>query len=352
MMKPWRPLALAVAFSMFAGVGVATAQTLIVRQAPPGSTVEFVLNNTTVGSGTANENRDAIVSAGGSSLGKPQIDALVYVDVCGNVRRVLVVERGETPNPKEPDCERTQITGVFLIKPISTLVVNVGGVNPTLLLRQGSFSLAPPRTWSPPTGLVVFGGGSLTRFSNASLFACGNASPCSRDDAGLGYQVGAAYWFTPFTAAEAAYVRPAKSTANGSGTNYRFNSDLDAHLVTLVGKIGGPVGPVRLFGQVEATYHRATFSTSETIDQTTITIDGVEQTIPGGTQTYALETAGWAWGFGGGIEIWMAPSFAIYAEAGRAALKGDALHGADGSMDDWLTALFFGARVHIGRNRK
>jgi Outer membrane protein beta-barrel domain len=352
MRKPWRPLALAVVLSVIVGVGVASAQTVVVRQAPPGSTVEFVLNSATVGSGTVNPDGDAIVPAAkGAAVSKPQMDAFIHVDVCGNVRRVIVVERGQVPNPKEPDCERTQVLGLFLIKPVSSLVVNVGGANPTVLLRQGSFSLTPPRTWRPPTGLIVFGGGSLTKFSNTTLQACGNASPCSRDDAGFGFTAGAAFWFTPYTAAEGAYLRPSKPTASGSGTAYSFDSDLDAHVVTLVGKVGGPAGPVRLFGQVGATYHRAQFGTTQTMEQTTVTIDGVEQTVPGGTQTYEIETDGWAWTFGGGLEIWVQPSFAIYAEAGRIKMKGEPINDADGTMDEWITTLFVGAKIHIGRNR-
>jgi hypothetical protein len=330
MRKPWRPLALAVVLSVIVGVGVASAQTIIVRQAPPGSTVEFVLNSTTVGSGTVNPGGDAVVPAAkGAAASKPQMDALIHVDVCGNVRRVIVVERGQVPNQKEPDCERNQVLGLFLIKPVSTIVVNVGGANPTVLLRQGSFSLTPPRTWSPPTGFVVFGGGSLTRFSNATALACGDA----------------------YIAAEAAYLRPSKPTASGSGTPYRFDSDLDAHVVTLVGKVGGPAGPVRLFGQFGTTYHRARVGTTQTMEETRVTIDGVEQTVPGGTQTYEIETDGWALTFGGGLEIWVQPSFALYAEAGRTALKGEPINDADGTMDEWITTLFVGARIHIGRNR-
>jgi hypothetical protein len=53
--------------------------------------------------------------------------------------------------------------------------------------------------------------------------------------------------------------------------------------------------------------------------------------------------------FGGGLEGWVTRSVAIYGEAGRAALKGNARDGGEGSIDSGLTFFFFGARVRIGR---
>ena len=56
-------------------------------------------------------------------------------------------------------------------------------------------------------------------------------------------------------------------------------------------------------------------------------MNDVPQTFKGGTQTFETETRGWGWLFGGGLEAWIKPSFAIYGEAGSAALKGSAIVG-------------------------
>lgn len=351
MTNPCRPLALAAAIEMIVGVGVATAQTVIVRNAPPGSTIELVLNAATIGSAPADRAGDATLAVNVSAnAGKTETDAHIYVDVCGNMRRVLLVEQGMQPPPRAGGCDRTEIAGLFLVRQVTTLVVDVGGSTPTMWLRQGP---APPewlirgpgrdrpaRVWSAlPTGLVLFGGGGLVKFRDAIFLACGNVTECGGDDFPLGYTAGAAYWFSPFLAAEASYMT-AKLAVNGRGDNFRFNSFLDTDVLTVVGKGGVPLGPVRLYGQAGANYHRATSGTTQTLENVTGTT---------GAQTFELRTAGWGWLFGGGAEAWVAPSFAIYGEVGRAALKGAARDNGEGAIDDRLTVILLGARVRIGR---
>ncbi|MGH8639591.1 MAG: outer membrane beta-barrel protein, partial [Burkholderiales bacterium] len=359
MMKPWRLLAFAAAVNVMVGVGAAAAQTVVVRNAPAGSTVELVLNTASLGSATVDANGDATLPVNlSANLKKMETDALIYVDVCDKVRRVILVERATQPPPLEGGCERREIAGVFLVRQITTLVVNVGTANPTVLLIQGRYSLSPEgpgRFWSgPPTGLVLFGGGSFSKFRDATALACGAITPCERDDSGIGYTAGVGFWISPYLGAEASYLRPAKAEASGNsqtgnGQTFRFNSSLDAHVVTIVGKVGGPIGSVRLYGQAGATYHRATFGTSQSFDEITVVINNVSQTIEGGTQNFELKTAGWGWVFGGGMEAWLTRSFGLYAEAGRTTLKGAALDDEEGSLEDGLTTVMFGARIHIGR---
>ena len=345
MTNPWRPLALAAALNVVVCVGVATAQTVIMRRAPAGSNVEFVLNAETIGSAVVNADGDATIVAGGAT--KSDMDANLYVDICDTVRRVFVVERSRTPAPPETGCARSQISGLYLVRPISTLVFDVGGSIPTVLLRQGSYSLAPPKTWATaPKGIIAFGGGAFTKFQQVGNVACGTATQCSRDESGFGYTGGVSSWITPFVGAEGAYLRPSKPTVDGSGTGYRFNSSLDAHLFTVVGKVGGPVGPLRLYGEAGADYHRATFETTQTIDEQTVVVDDATVTTKGGTQTISLETAGWGLVFGGGVEVWLARRFALYGEGSYAAIKGNAREG-EGAIDDHVIAVTFGVRVHI-----
>jgi hypothetical protein len=329
----------------------ASAQTLVLRGAPPDSNVEFVLNAATIGSAAVNADGDAVIASKPDEH-KPDMDAYIYVDVCDAVRRVFVVERVMLPPAPEAGCNRTQISGLFLIKRISTVVVNVAGQLPAVLLRQGSFDLHedPGRTWGPsPFGLVLFGGGGLTMFSQTSALSCGNVTECSGDDAGLGYTAGLDFWFSRYVAAEVSYTRPADSTASGSGSNFRFNSTVDAHVLNIAAKVGAPIKIVRLYGQGGATWHRATWETQQTSDEVTRTTDTGTITIPGGTQTYGLETQGWGWSFGGGLEIWLGRSFALYTEGGRFALKGSARGEGEGIFDEGLTYFVVGGKVRLWR---
>lgn len=337
-----RLLSAAAALILTAGVGAAHAQTVIVRKVTPGASIEVSINNAPGGSTKSEAGGDVVLPIKMfTGTGRLDTDSQVLVEVCeGNLIRVLLLERGHSVPAEERGCARRDMGGWFLVKPVSTLVVDVGGPSPTLLLRQGSFSLAPPRTWSAsPTGLVLFGGGSLSAVSRFKDIACGTITECSSGGAELGFSVGAAYWITPFLGAEASYLRPREFTANGSGATYLFDSTLDAHVFNAVGKIGIPAGPVRPYGQVGATYHRATLSTSQTMtDQT-----------ESPTQTYSVETGGWAWTFGGGLEIWFSSNVGIYGELNRGALKGPPVEAnVEGDLDERYTSVIAGVRIKIG----
>lgn len=350
----WRPLALAAVCHILMGAGAARAQTVYVRQAPPGSTVELVLNGKPVGSAAADANGDAILPMDISALiGRSEMDANIQIDVCGELRRVLVSERGMRPPVPGAGCDRREIIGVFLVRRITSLVVNVGGPNPTLLLVQGAYDLRDPRparAWGPsPTGIVLFGGAGFARARDAVFAACGNVAECAGDGAQGAVNVGAAFWIMPFVGAEASYLRPAQVDATGSGEGFRFSSAFDAELATITGNVGVPIGPVRIYGKIGTNYQRSTFSTTQTQEPRTIVIDGQEQTIEGTTQTLVLNTAGWGWLFGGGVETWVTQSFALYAEASRAGLRGDAVNGGEGASDEALTSLFLGLRFRVGR---
>jgi hypothetical protein len=351
MMESRRLLALAAALNLTLGIGVGSAQTVLVRNAPPDSTIEVVHNDAPVGSAKADASGIATIPVDLSGrVKKTETDAQIFVDVCDAVRRVLIAERAVVPPSQEPGCVRRDMGGIFLVRQVSTLVVDFGGSSPTLMLRQGRVSLEPARSWSAaPRGLVLFGGGAFTKASNAGALACGTLTECSSSDSGIGYTAGAEYWITEYLAAEGGYIRPAEATAEGSGDTFRFDNTFKAHVVTAAGKVGVPVGPVRIYGKVGGTYTRATFATTQIMEETTVTVGGATQTIPGGTQSYGVKTVGWSWLFGGGMEVWVAPSFAVYGEFGRAALKGVALdEDEEGTLDERLTSIFFGARIRIG----
>jgi hypothetical protein len=340
------------AAALLTGTVSASAQTVIATNAPPRSTVEYILNMETVGSATADESGNATIAPKqAGDRDRAGMEAHVYVDTCDTLRRVLIINRNQQPPPEGAGCQRAQVAGIFLVRPVSTLVIDVEGPVPTVLLRQGRFSLEQRlgRTWSPPTSLVLFGAPGLARITDPVDRACGNITDCSGSASGLALTGGVELWFNRFLAAEVSYLRPDEVTAEGRAGDFSFNSTLDAHVLTIAGKVGGPVGPARLYGKGGATYHWATFATTQTNEDVTVTTDGVTTTIEGGTQTFELRTRGWSWLVGGGVEVWLKPAFGLYLEGGRVGMKGSAVDDADGEIDDGIAYVVLGARVAIGR---
>ena len=338
MMKPLRLLVAAAALNVTMGAAVATAQTVIVRKAPAGDTIELFLNTTKVGTATVDANGDATLPLNlrENNSGKTDIDANVFVEACDKLRRILVVERGQPAAAQTVGCDRREILGLYLVRRDNSLVIDVGAPNPTMMLVKGSYGLGPEKPGPrAPKGLVLFGGAGLADVRDAVAISCGTASPCDGKNAGLTYVAGATVWLTRFLAAEGTYIKPHDATASGSGTDYNFNSTLNAQVITITGRLGIPVRSVRLSGFGGANYHDALLTTRETIkDQ---------------SQAMEVETRGWGWVFGAGIEIWAAPAFAIYADAGIAGLRGVPVGGGEIRFNDRLRYVTIGARVRIGR---
>jgi hypothetical protein len=357
----WRQLALAAALNVTLAIGTGTAQTVMVRHAPPGSTVELVLNATTIASATVSPAGDATLAVDlAAHGGKQETDAYLHVDVCGDLHRVLLAERGQLPPPAAESCNKRENLGLFLVRRITSLVVDVAGASPTARLRQGPIPaewlavengpVVTSKTSRPsPRGLVLFGGGGFAKAHDALAVSCGNVSGCTGDDFRFDYAAGAGLWITRYFAVETGYLKPSDVVTKGSGTNYRFNSSLDTRVMTVAGKVALPLGLVRLYVQGGANYHRGISNTTQTVDDTTVTVDGGPVVIKGGTQSLRLRTAGWGWLAGGGLEIWVAPAFAIYAEVGRIKLNGDSLDGSEGRMDSRVTTILIGGKVRIGR---
>ena len=104
---PLRPFAVAAALLLTAGSGLAAAQTLIVRRAPIGATIELVVNSTKAGSAKSDAAGDAKIPFT-LPTGKTEIDARIYADTCGETRRVIVADRDSAPIPPETDCTRQE----------------------------------------------------------------------------------------------------------------------------------------------------------------------------------------------------------------------------------------------------
>jgi len=357
MMAPWRPLAFATALNMTVVVGVTTAQTVMVTKAPRGATIELALNAATIETTTADATGKATLLVNLSSRGgRTEADVQIFVDVCGDLRRVLLVEPGLQPQPPQIGCTRRELAGIFLMRQITTMVVEVTASAPAVWLRQGPV----PTVWlgeesgrisskqlrrPSPKGLVLFGGGGLASFKYATSVACGNVTDCTGKDSRLAYTAGGAGWGAPGRAGGASPPQPAPPTASGSDVFYRFNNSLNTSMWTVAGKVGLPLGAVRLYAQAGADRHQATSTTTQTNDDRPYTdADGVVQTFKGGTQTFVLRTAGWGFSYGGGIEVWVGRKLGIYAEVERAKLVGASRDGDAGQMDERVTAIRLGIR--------
>jgi hypothetical protein len=102
-----------------------------------------------------------------------------------------------------------------------------------------------------------------------------------------------------------------------------YTSTINARVLTLAALGGYPLGPARFYGRVGANYHRATFRTVQVTNATSIVVDGVNQTFPATTQTFLYDTVGWGLLFGGGVEGWLSPTTAIFADVTVFDLKGE-----------------------------
>jgi len=346
--------ALALALSVTTGVSAASAQTVIVRSAPAGATIELTMDGGRSASATADAQGDATLTPPASSAAS---EAQLYVDVCGSTVRVMLVRL--RPAAPQAGCTRTEIGSVFIVRPMTTFVVDIDGTHASAHVTQGP----PPRSWvergtepgkpprtygTPQKGLTLGAGAGFSRFDNAVNDMCGDVTQCQSNNFGLALSFGADYWFKKFAAAHAAYLRPADVTAIGSGDTYRFDSELRSRMLLLGGKLGGVAGPARIYGVGGAIYHEATNTTHQTFNDQTVVVDNVTQTIPGGTQTYAQKTKGWSWFVGGGVESWLINRLAIYGELVTPKVKGTPTTGGEGGIDDRAWIAVAGIRVRIG----
>lgn len=332
-----RPLALAGVMSAAAATAV-SGQTVVIRGIPAGSAAE-VVQGAAVATGTADAGGDAVINGNLTAAGDTRVN--LFVDVCDGVRKVVIVDRDATPPAAAASCVRTPISGLFVVRPVSTLVINLSTATPTVLLRQGPFDFR--QTYGtggvePPAGLMVFGGGGWSKLHNARVSACGDIAECPGTDSGFGYGGGIAYWLTPYAGVEASYYRPKRALFEGAVGNSLFQTTEDPHVLLFQAKLGIPAGPVRIYGMGGASYHRATLRTSQ------------EDPVADIDDEFELRTAGWGWTFGGGLEAWVAPKVALFAEGGRVALKGGGVEsGGEGSLDERMTYIFAGLRINLSR---
>jgi opacity protein-like surface antigen len=344
MTSSWRLLGMAAALNATLGAGAAAAQQVLVRNAPPGAPVELVVNAATAITGTANDQGEATLAfTVPEKDGKAEMDANIFVDVCEKIRRVLIVDQARAVPAPAAGCDRREVSGLFWVRSVNTIVIDVGAAKPTLLLIRGEYNPPKPNVDEQgepipraplPKGFMMSGGGGLSNMSTTLALACGNA-PCTPKNSQMTYTFGVTYWFTRWLGVEGSFVKPRAFNASGGVPDlFSFDTDVEADIWTIVGKVGVPAGPVRLYFQGGLNYHQATVTTSQTM--------ALE------TQTFEFQTKGWNWVAGGGAEVWIKPKVAIYGEIGFAKIKGEAIGGGEAAVDDRARFILGGVRVRLG----
>lgn len=360
MIASWRPLTLAAALNVTVVVAAASAQSVMVVHAPPGSTVDVAMNATAIGSATADAQGRATVPLGSDALGgRPSINVRLYVDRCDARRRVVLVEPGLQAIPAET-CVRQDIPGVYRMLPVSTFVVELGTADPSVRLRQGP----APAEWfveeadrptkgrpdvTPRAGFMLFGAGGVGVVNNEADLACGNVTDCKGSGTKLMGTAGATIWATRYLGIEGAYVKHLNVTAEGAGTDYKFDSAFSTHIVTAALTLGLPLDRARPYVKGGLNHTWSTTTTTQTINDTTVTVDNTTTTIPGGTQTFEWQTKGWGWVAGLGIEVPVSRMWTIYSEAGALSLNGDDTAGGEGRVDDRVLYWVAGVKIRLGK---
>ena len=334
MSKSLRLLALAAALNI-AAAAVASAQTVILKGAKPGESVEVIVNDSPPNKGIVAA--DGTVTLSGNiplnDAKRPEMDARLYLDVCNDSRRVLIVNRTQLPMPAPDGCTRSDVTGIYWVRQRSTIVIDVSRPIPDVLLRQGTYNPNAPVRRLAPKGFVVFGGGGLTNPRDAAAIACGDVPDCVDDGYVGAYNVGGTLWITRWLGVEGNYFRPSKMIIVGNGGFFNFTNRIDVDFVTAVVKGGLPLGPVRIFGQGGMTYHEAKNAMTETIGDA--------------SQTVEVNTDGWGYTYAGGLEGWISNRLALYGEAGVLQVKGKERLSEVITVDDKLTYFMMGVRFRV-----
>jgi hypothetical protein len=355
--SPGRSLALAFAFGVVLFARAASAQTVIVQNAPAGAAIELTFNGAAIATATADASGDATLSTGAN---RPDTDILIAVDSCANRVRVQLVARGLQAAPALPGCSRVDAGSIFIMRSVTTFVIDItpniaihvaqGPPPPEWLLRgPGAVRKGTMMHGTPAKGFVLSAAAGGSSFGSIADQACGDVAQCLNTHAGVAFSADASYWITRFMAAQVGYFRPADVTVNGAPTGYTFDTRVQTRLLNIVGKGGASIGPARVYGLGGVNHHEATFVTTQTIADKTIVVNGVNQVVPGGTQSFGQKTSGWSWVAGGGVEGWINDWIAIYGELNFAQVEGKPVVGLGEGIDEQMRMAFFGIRFHIGR---
>jgi hypothetical protein len=364
--SPASPLNARVWFlSTLAGLAIATgaaapaaAQTIYVKGAPRDSVVEATLRQA---SATGKPGPDGVATLALNAIQDRTAEMVVHVHVdgCGSTFRVVLAETSVAAPAPQPGCTRHDVGGAYVLRSVTSLAIDVRPQTPALMIRQGP----PSSAWfkdqmeskgnvvhfEAPTGLMIFGGGGFGKIHDAVRLFCGDVPQCSGDSYRPAFEGGAAFWLSPYIGAIGSYASMGKTTADGSSDRFRFTSEMDAEVLTAAGLVGVPARRAKIYGLGGLNYHRARFTTVQTTDPVTATIDDLPVVFQGGTQTLEFETSGWGWVFGGGVDVWTKWPIAIYGQFQIAGLKGDDRSGGEARINDKMTLIVVGVRYRLSR---
>jgi hypothetical protein len=377
MIRSWLPLLAAVC--VLASRGTAAAQTVVVRHVPAKAAVQIIVGDAAPVAAVQDADGNFRATINAIPAGSTEISAQVFVDTCeASVRIVLTNVGAEASQPTAGvNCLRRQpISGTYVVRSRTSLVVDLSGETPKLLTSQGPApnlwlhdaavesrpAGATPATGEPaapaapatnyaPTGLIVFGTGNISNYRTYGQSDCTStaAASCTIKNTVWAGSVGLEYWVSPYIGAFGSLSKERPATTSGDGGTYRFSSELDTDFATagLEGRL--PAGRVTIFGTVGATHHRATWTTVNTVDDSTVTVNGVAQTLSGGTETWIVKTQGWHLAFGGGADIWVTKRLGIRGGIDYAIFQGNDLGGSQAKIDDSMLSAKFGVVFKIGK---
>src|SRR5919198_106688 len=117
--------------ALMVGASTTSAQTIIVRNAPPSEKLEAQVNTGATGSAMADANGDARLAVDFPSRAD-EIDVRFFVDVCPDAVRVLLMSPGVQPAPAAAGCTRDEVWGVFVMRRVTTFVVDLDGTNASI----------------------------------------------------------------------------------------------------------------------------------------------------------------------------------------------------------------------------
>ena len=232
----------------------AAAQTLIARRAPIGSTIELVVNSTKAGSAQADSAGDAKIPFT-LPTGKTEMDARVYVDTCGRDASRDRRGRDAAPIPPKPTARgRKSPASSWSARSARSSSTSATRWPPAARPGQPTVSALADRAGRRRAGSWSSAARHGQLHQRAGVRLHRRADVFGRRNR-LGYTVGADYWVTRYVAIEGCYIRPPHLTIAGSGQAFHFDSFFEPHLFTVAGKVGVPLGPVRLYGRAGFNYH-------------------------------------------------------------------------------------------------
>lgn len=350
-MRCWRSLVW-VALLSAGHVSAAAAQTLVLRNVGAAASVEVVYESEVVGKGAPDPAGTAQIPLTlPLAPGTTEHVLQFQVDRCQNLVRVGLADRDRLIPAAPPECERQELTGLYVIRRNTSVVIDLQTATPMLLVRQGP----PPPQWLrgdytgdmpavvQPRAVTLSIGLTLPRLMKTFALACGDVRPCTATDFKPAVTFGGTYWFRNSLGAEVSLIKGATLEARGTEDPLTFTHRFETDILTLAGTTGGLFGTVRVYARGGLNYHRAT----STVDQTLADRQQGDVLIKGESERFIVNTEGWGWMFGGGFEWYLRPPFGIFAEGAFHKVKGKAVGPGETVVNERVIAITAGGRLYL-----